>query len=298
MRILVTGITGQVGSALLPRLEAIGTTIPADRASLDLTRIDEIPHRLEALAPDLIINPAAYTAVDRAEDESDLASLVNTEAPRALAEWAAKRKVPLIHFSTDYVFNGSGTTPWRETDAGAPLSIYGKTKLAGEVEVRASGCPHLIVRTSWVYAAQGTNFLRTMMRLAKERRELRVVADQLGAPTSADVIAHAVTRILTGTSNLPAAFAGVGGTVHLTTAGYTSWHGFASAIVEGLRARNVDLAIERIVPIATSEYPTRAQRPLNSRLDLSILSGAFGVTPPAWADALQPELDRAAAAPN
>ena len=296
MRILVTGVSGQVGGALVERLRSGGTIIAADRTLLDLARSDEIPAALDRMAPDLIINPAAYTAVDRAEDEAALAFRVNGEAPGALARWAAGRAVPLMHFSTDYVFDGSGARPWREDDPTGPLSVYGASKLAGEDAVRAAGPPHLVIRTSWVYAAQGANFLRTIARLARERAELRIVADQFGAPTSAALIADAVSRIVaTNGAALAERFAAAGGLVHMTASGETNWHGFATAIVDGLKARGVALAATRVTPIATADYPTKARRPANSRLDLTRLRHAFGVTTPPWDDALKPELDLLAA---
>jgi dTDP-4-dehydrorhamnose reductase len=295
MRIVVTGVTGQVGGALVERLRSLGSIIAADRAMLDLARPDEMPAALDRIAPDLIINPAAYTAVDRAEDEVDLAFRVNAEAPGALARWAAGRGVPLIHFSTDYVFNGAGSRPWREDDPTGPLSVYGASKLAGEDAVRAAGGAHLVIRTSWVYAAQGANFLRTIARLARERPELRIVADQFGAPTSAGLIADAVSRIVaTKGAALTERFAAAGGLVHVAAAGETSWHGFAAAIVDGLKARGTGLAVTRVTPIATADYPTKARRPANSRLDLARLRELFGVTTRRWEDALEPELDRLA----
>ena len=252
-----------------------------------------IAGRLDELAPDLIINPAAYTAVDRAEDERELAFRINAEAPGAIARWAAARGVPLIHFSTDYVFDGSGERPWREDDRTGPLSAYGASKLAGEDAVRAAGGMHLIIRTSWVYAAKGANFLRTIVRLAAERKELRIVADQYGAPTSAEVIADAVAGIVAaGGPPLAERFAAAGGLVNVATSGVTSWHGFAVAIVDGLKARGVPLAVGDVVPIRTEDYPTKAKRPANSRLDLSRLKRVFGIETPAWDAALTVELDR------
>ncbi|NJL07673.1 MAG: dTDP-4-dehydrorhamnose reductase [Methylacidiphilales bacterium] len=295
MRVLITGVSGQVGGALRTRLEAFATVIPADRAVLDLGQPEMIPDALDALAPDLIVNPAAYTAVDRAEDESDIALRVNADAPGAMARWAAMRRVPMIHFSTDYVFDGHGTRPWREDDVTGPLSVYGASKLAGEGVVRAAGGAHLIVRTSWVYAASGANFLRTIVRLARERSELRVVADQIGAPTSAAVIADAVAALLRGArGDFAGCFSSASGLVHLAASGETSWHGFAVAIVDGLRERGVPLKVETVTALTTADYPTKAQRPVNSRLDLTRLRAAFGLTPPNWEAALQPELDRLA----
>jgi dTDP-4-dehydrorhamnose reductase len=295
MRILVTGVTGQVGGALVEPLRAAGTVVAADRSVLDLARPDEIPAALDRIAPDLIINPAAYTAVDRAEDEADLAYRVNAEAPGALARWAAARGVPLIHFSTDYVFDGAGSRPWREDDPTGPLSVYGASKLAGEAAVRSAGGPHLVIRTSWVYAAKGANFLRTIARLARERAELRIVADQFGAPTSPALIADAISRIVTmNGAALAQRFAAASGLLHMAAAGEATWHGFAVAIVDGLKTRSVALAATRVTPITTADYPTKARRPANSRLDLTRLKQAFGIETPHWESALAPELDRLA----
>jgi dTDP-4-dehydrorhamnose reductase len=295
MRILLTGVTGQVGGALLEPLRTVGLVVAADRRQLDLARPERIRSALERIAPDLVVNPAAYTAVDRAEDERELAFRINAEAPGAIAHWTAERGVTFIHFSTDYVFDGAGVRPWREDDPTGPLSAYGASKLAGEKAIRGVGAPHLIVRTSWVYAARGTNFLRTIARIAQERTELRIVADQFGAPTSARLIAEAVAGIVTaGGGTLADRFAAARGLVHLTAAGETSWHGFAAAIVEGLRARGVTLAATRVVPIATVDYPTKAKRPANSRLDLTRLESVFGIKPRRWDDALAAELDQLA----
>ncbi|RXH06462.1 dTDP-4-dehydrorhamnose reductase [Bradyrhizobium guangzhouense] len=292
MRILLTGTGGQVGGALLPLLEDKHTVIAPRRAELDLSNPDAIAGYLDAIRPDLIINPAAYTAVDRAEDESALAFRVNADAPGALARWAAAHRVPMAHFSTDYVFDGSGNRPWREDDPTGPLSAYGCSKLAGEDQIRAAGGAHLILRTAWVYAAQGANFMRTMIRLARERETLRVVADQFGTPTTAQTIATALVQILDqGWTDLPTVFGRAHGLVHLTNSGFTNWHGFASAIVEGLRSRGIPLKASEVVPLRTEEYPTKATRPSNSRLDLTRLAGIYGIVPPAWHDALAAELD-------
>jgi dTDP-4-dehydrorhamnose reductase len=292
MRILLTGTTGQVGGALLGSLQSIGTVIPVRRADFDLSDPLSLPGKLDRLAPDLIVNPAAYTAVDRAEDERELAVEINARAPQRIAIWAAEHAVPFVHFSTDYVFPGTGEQPWCEDDPTGPLSVYGASKLAGEAAIRSAKGPHLIVRTSWVYAARGTNFLRTIARLARERRELRIVADQIGAPTSARVIADSLARMI-GQQNgaLPELFARSGGLVHLACAGETSWHGFATAIVERLKSWGVVLKAERIVPILTADYPTKAQRPRNSRFDQTRLREVFGLTSPHWSDALAVEVD-------
>ena len=291
MRILLTGASGQVGGALRVPLSAMGTVVTLDRSQLDLSLPDSIPRVLSKVAPDLIVNPAAYTAVDRAEDEVEIAYRVNAAAPGKIAAWASTRDIPLIHFSTDYAFDGSGQRPWREQDPTGPLSVYGASKLAGEVAIREAQGPHLIVRTSWVYAAEGTNFLNTIIGLSRERSELRIVADQIGAPTPARVIARIVTTILEQCrSDMRARFAHAAGVINVATSGETSWHGFATAIVDRLRARGNRLQIASIVPVRTQDYPSRACRPHNSRLDLSRLSRQFGIVPPAWEDALSTEL--------
>jgi len=281
MRVLVTGVTGQVGGALKDTLAKIGSVYAADRGLLDLSRPGEIAPALERIRPDLIVNAGAYTAVDRAEDEKDLAHVVNAEAPGVIARWAAGHNVPLVHFSTDYVFDGSGTRPWREDDRPNPLSVYGASKLAGEDAVRTAGGPHLIIRTQWVYAASGKNFLRTIARAAADRKVLRIVNDQYGAPTSARLIADIVAQLLApGSGTLAARFAAANGLLNVAASGDTTWHGFAVAIVQGLKVRGVNLAVEDVRSITTAEYPTKARRPLNSRLDLTRLRELFGIIPP------------------
>jgi dTDP-4-dehydrorhamnose reductase len=291
MRILLTGTSGQVGGALREALEGSNEVLAPARDQFDLSQPETLGDALDRFKPDLILNPGAYTAVDHAEDEPELAHRVNQEAPSAIAKWAARHDAPLLHFSTDYVFDGSGDRPWREDDPCRPLSVYGQSKFGGETGIRAAGGPHLIVRTSWVYAATGANFMRTMIRLARERPELRVVADQIGAPTSARSIAAAVCQLIDG--DLPGirknfAKAEV---VHLTNSGFTSWHGFASAIVDGLRAREQPVTASAVLPIETKDFPTKATRPANSRLDLTRLERIFGVTPAPWQTALDTELD-------
>ncbi|MBX9823564.1 MAG: dTDP-4-dehydrorhamnose reductase [Xanthobacteraceae bacterium] len=295
MRILLSGTSGQVGGALAVLLTEFGEVVAASRVMLDLADVASIPEKLDAIAPQVIVNPAAYTAVDRAEDEPELAFRINGEAPGAMARWAAAHKVPVVHFSTDYVFSGSGERPWREDDATGPLSIYGTSKLQGEQAVRAAGGPHLIVRSSWVYHRTGTNFLRTIARLAAERDELRIVADQIGAPTSATLIGATLTELVRKFGgDFSALTAASGGTVHLAASGEASWHDFASAIIAGLKARGRPVRAACIVPITTSEYPAKATRPLNSRLDLSRLTSLLGHPMPPWRTALETELDHIA----
>jgi len=292
MRILITGVTGQVGAALREALSASAAVVSADRSLLDLSQPEKIPSVLDRFVPDLVVNPAAYTAVDRAEDEKELAFRVNAEAPGIIARWAASRGVPVIHFSTDYVFNGTGSRPWREDDPTGPLSVYGASKLAGELEVRAAAGPHLIVRTSWVYASTGVNFLRTIVRLARERTELRIVADQFGAPTPARLIAKAVSAIIVDDGPLLVSrFSAADRLVNVSATGETTWYGFATAVVQGMKSRGTALKVQSIEPISTGDFPIKAKRPLNSRLDLTRLMKVFGITTPRWEEALTAELD-------
>lgn len=292
MRIFLTGTEGQVGAALLPLLQKFGAVVAPKATEFDLSKLEMLTPILEQVKPDLIVSPAAYTAVDRAEDERELAFLINAEAPTVIARWAAAQDVPMIHFSTDYVFDGSGSAPRAEHSATGPLSVYGQSKLAGDNGVKAAGGPHLIVRTSWVYAAEGNNFLRTATRLARECTELRIVSDQIGAPTTARAISCAVVRILeTGKSDIRTLLTTKGGLVNVVCAGETSWHGFACAIVSGLKSRGIKLLAEKVTPIATSQFPTKAKRPANSRLALERLHDMFGVAMPSWQEALDQELD-------
>lgn len=292
MRILLTGSTGQAGGALLPLLRERADIVAPLREQFDLSRPDELAGKLDSINPDLIINPAAYTAVDRAEDERELAFRINAESPGAIAQWAAPRGVPLVHFSTDYVFDGSGDRPWREDSSPAPLSVYGQSKLAGDQAIAEAGALHVIARTSWVYAATGANFLKTIVRLAGEREQLRIVADQIGAPTTANAVSQAVVAMLPRSDDdLRKTFEARGGVVNLACTGETSWHGFATAIVAGLQSRGAKFAVKEIVPIRSDEFPVKAKRPSNSRLDLTRLREWFGITPPSWQQALDRELD-------
>lgn len=292
-KILLTGVNGQVGHALQLALanqpDLFGELVCLDRSQLDLSNPQAIRDVVQAIQPDLIINPAAYTAVDKAESEPDLAYAINATAPGVLAEEAAKLGARLIHFSTDYVYAGNKAGVYVEDDATAPLSVYGKSKLAGEEAIRAVGLPALVFRTSWVYGAYGKNFLHTVLRLAKEREQLRIVADQAGAPTSSFSIAHAVLQVLARWDGERA------GVYHLVNAGHTTWHGFASAIVEAYAQLQPvrhwqPLKVNNIEAITTADYPTPAARPANSCLDCTKLSTDFSVQLPDWRDALMAEL--------
>lgn len=281
MKVLISGRNGQVAQALLSSLQGLGEIICLGRAELDLADVDAVRAQVRALRPDLIINAAAYTAVDQAESEPEQAFAINAIAPGVLAEEAKALGVPLIHYSTDYVFDGSKSVPYQENDASQPLGIYGQSKLAGEQAIAAVGGDYLILRTSWVYSLYGRNFLLTMQRLLQEREELRVVSDQIGAPTWAGTIADTTRALI---EQWQAGSAGAWGIYHLTGQGETSWFGFASAIGEHLKAAGKPCA--RLLPIASSEYPTPAQRPANSRLDCSRLQTAWNVRLPQWQVAL------------
>jgi dTDP-4-dehydrorhamnose reductase len=289
MRILLIGRDGQVGWELERCLQGLGQVTALGRAQLDLTDGSEIGHVLDAVCPEVIVSAAAYTAVDRAESETCLAFAINAEAPSAMARWAQTHDAVLIHYSSDYVFDGSGSTPWRETDAPRPLSVYGASKLAGERAIAEAGCTHLILRTSWVYAARGGNFLRTMLRLACERDELRVVHDQVGAPTWARTLAQATALILArcGATQAQriAALSERGGIFHLAARGECSWFRFAERIFE--LCPNPKRRLRSLVPIPTSEYPTAARRPLNSRLALDRVESTWNLSLPEWDAALR-----------
>ncbi len=283
MRILLLGKNGQVGWELQRALAPLGELVALDRHGEgidcgDLARQVDLAETVRRLAPDVIVNAAAYTAVDRAESDAALAHAINAEAVGVLAHEAAALGAWLLHYSTDYVFDGSGSRAWREDDPTAPLSVYGCSKLAGEKAIRASGCRHLIFRTSWVYAARGGNFARTMLRLAAERERLVVIDDQQGAPTGAELIADVSAHALRSAVGDPA----LAGTYHLAAAGETSWHGYARFVVDEARALGVALKVEEIAPITTAEYPTAAIRPLNSRLDCGHLRASFGLALPDW----------------
>ena len=284
MNILLFGKGGQVGWELQRSLSVLGSVTALDFDSTehcgDFSNPAGVAETVRALRPDVIVNAAAHTAVDKAESEAEFARTLNATTPGALAQEAAKLGAWLVHYSTDYVFDGSGSRPWVETDTPAPLSVYGRTKLEGEQLIAEAGAKHLILRTSWVYAARGANFPRTMLRLAQEREQLRVVADQVGAPTGAellaDVSAHAIRSLL--------ARPALAGTYHVAAAGETSWHGLARYAIEQGRALRPERPwkVRDIEAIATADYPTPARRPLNSRLDTRRLREAFGLSLPAW----------------
>lgn len=279
MKILLLGANGQVGWELQRSLEPLGELHAAGRSQADLEQPDSLRALVAQLQPDVIVNAAAHTAVDKAESEPDRAQAINAEAPGLLAQLAAQRGAWLVHYSTDYVFDGSGHRPWAEDDPTGPLSVYGRTKLAGEAAIRASGARHLIFRTSWVYASRGGNFARTMLRLAAERETLRVIDDQIGAPTGADLVADVTAHALRH-----AMAKDITGTFHLAAGGHTSWHGYAQFVIEAARRHRPDLPlkVQAVEAIPTSAYPTPAQRPLNSRLDTNRLQSTFGLHLPHW----------------
>ena len=287
MKVLLLGRNGQVGWELQRSLAPLGELVALDRHSTledggcgDLNDLDGLRETVRRLRPDVIVNAAAHTAVDKAESEPELARALNATAPGALAEAAHAVGALLVHYSTDYVFDGSGTAPWTEDAATGPLSVYGQTKLEGEQLIEASGARHLIFRTSWVYAARGANFAKTMLRLAMERERLTVIDDQFGAPTGAeliaDVTAHAIRQTLRSDAG--------GGVHHLAAAGETTWNGYARFVLETARALQPDrsLKAQEVAPVPTSAFPTPAQRPLNSRLDTARLRSTFGLNLPHW----------------
>lgn len=283
MKILLLGKNGQVGWQLQRALAPLGEIVALERkdAGGDLADPQGLAAAVRAAKPQVIVNAAAYTAVDKAESEPQLARLINTEAPAALAREAAASGALLVHYSTDYVFDGSGSAPWQESDATGPLNVYGATKLAGEQAIAASGCVHLTFRTSWVYAAHGDNFIKTMLRLAATRERLTVIDDQKGAPTGAELIADVTAHAISQTLQQPAK----AGLYHLTAAGEASWFDYAQyvlALARQARPQGVKTAAGGVQPIASSQYPAAARRPLNSRLDTRRLQAAFGLQMPPW----------------
>ncbi|MFP3494584.1 dTDP-4-dehydrorhamnose reductase [Pseudomonas sp. SIMBA_059] len=282
LKILITGQHGQVSQELQQRLPGLGELIVLGRDQLDLANVEQIRQQVRAQSPSLIINAAAHTAVDQAESEPDAAFAINATAPGILAEEAKALGIPLIHYSTDYVFDGGKPAPYTENDTPNPLGVYGQSKLAGEQAIAAVGGEYLVLRTSWVYSSHGKNFLLTMQRLLQEKPHMRIVADQIGAPTWAGSIAESTRALI---ERWLAGEAGEWGVYHLTAQGETSWFGFAQAIGEHLRAQGKPCAELEAIP--SSAYPTPAQRPLNSRLDCSRLQQQWQVSQPRWQDALR-----------
>ncbi|WP_310376211.1 dTDP-4-dehydrorhamnose reductase [Rhodoferax ferrireducens] len=286
MKILLLGKNGQVGWELQRSLAVLGQLTALDRHSSDycgdLNQLDGLADTVRRLHPDVIVNAAAHTAVDRAESEPELARTLNALAPGVLATEAEKLGAWLVHYSTDYVFDGSGNQPWRETDSPAPLSVYGRSKLEGEQRIQATCSKHLIFRTSWVYAARGGNFAKTMLRLARERTQLTVIDDQIGAPTGAELLADVTALALRSAMAAPA----LAGIYHLAAAGQTSWHGYARYVLSLAQQAGVALKAgpDAVEAVPTTAFPTPAKRPHNSRLDTHKLQAAFGLTLPDWQD--------------
>jgi dTDP-4-dehydrorhamnose reductase len=285
MKILLLGKNGQVGWELQRSLAPLGELIALDRQGMDglagdLSNPEALRDTVRAVRPHAIVNAAAYTAVDKAESDTELARTINATAPGVLAEEAAALGAWLVHYSTDYVFDGSGDMPRDETAHTGPLSVYGLTKLEGERAIAATEARHLVFRTSWVYAARGGNFARTMLRLAGEREQLRVIDDQVGAPTGAELIADVTAHALMQAWQRPE----LAGLYHLAASGHTSWHGYACHVIENARraGHTLKASAAAIEPIPTSDYPTPARRPLNSRLDTNKLRAAFGLNLPDW----------------
>ncbi len=288
-KILLTGSTGQVGSELIRALAPLGEVVIPDRKQCDLSRPELLRDLVDAVKPSVIVNAAAYTAVDQAEKEVALAYSVNATAPGQLAKAAKRHGALLVHYSTDYVFSGDQSEPYTEEDQPAPCSVYGHSKLSGEYSIRYSEADHLIFRTSWVYAAQGKNFLKTILRLAGEREELRIVADQIGAPTWARTIADATVKALQQELVLRQSGGFVSGIYNLTSSGATSWHGFASAIIAAARELHpaLELKCKTVTPITTEQYPLPAARPANSRLAGIKLAQRYGIQMPSWENAMR-----------
>jgi len=283
MKILLLGKNGQVGWELQRSLAPLGELVALDRhlvdgLSGDLSNLESLRATIRQVRPDVIVNAAAYTAVDEAESETELADRVNGVASGVMAEEAASLGAWLVHYSTDYVFSGQGVTAWQETDTVAPVNHYGASKLAGEQAIIASGCKHLIFRTSWVYGARGNNFAKTMLRLAKDRETLSVIADQIGAPTGADLIADVTALAIQQVTKRPE----LAGLYHLAAAGQVSWHGYASHVIDFAKAQGEELAVTTVNPIETTAYPTPARRPLNSRLNAQKLRDNFSLHLPDW----------------
>lgn len=295
MNLLVFGGNGQLGQELLRALAPLGRVVATTRSgqladgtpchTADFDQPDTLPVLLDEVRPDVVVNAAAYTAVDRAEQDREAAQRANAEAPAVIARWCAAAGVPLVHYSTDYVFSGEASRPYREDDPTGPLGVYGSSKLAGEEAIRAAGGRHLILRTAWVYAPHSANFLRTMLRVGAERDVVRVVADQFGTPTPAALIADVTAQMLQH-------HGGLSGTWHLTARGGTSWHGFAEAIFAGAVEAGILSRAPKVEAITTAEYPTPAKRPAYSCLDVGKLESDFSIVLPAWEQGLAQVLAR------
>ena len=293
MRILLTGVSGQVGGELLETLKPLGEVIAPLRAEMDLANAASVREMIRAVQPRWIVNSGAYTAVDKAETEPELAYAINAEAVKVTGEEARALGAGVIHFSTDYVFDGSAGTPYEETDNPAPISVYGASKLAGEMALAESGAAHMIFRTSWVYGARGKNFLLTILKLAREREVLRVVADQHGAPSWSRDLAKMAAAVIrqceaaTQGRGLSEVIRDVGGVYHAAGAGETTWFGFATEAVRLLREKEPSVRLATIEAITTAEYPTPARRPVNSRMDCNRLRERFGWKMMDWKDSLR-----------
>ncbi len=287
MKILLTGTNGQVGYELARTLLPLGEIIALDRHSGDLTQLEQLATTIQHYKPNVIVNAAAYTAVDKAETEQELAFLINAKAVDVLAQEAKKLNALLIHYSTDYVFDGTKTAPYIEQDAVNPLNVYGASKLAGEQAIQAVLPDYLILRTTWVFASRGHNFVKSMLRLAAEREELNIVADQIGAPTSARLIAQTTAHLIKQAQKERSSNTFESGIYNLTGAGETSWYEFAQTIIDLAREKGVNLKNKVVNPIPTSSYPTPAKRPANSRLSCEALEKRFGLFMPKWQDTLK-----------
>ncbi len=275
MTILLLGKNGQLGTQIVRALDGKTPIVALDRNGMgDLTKPDALCAYVREIKPSVIINAAAYTAVDKAEDEPELAALINGEAPTSLAQEAKRLGALLIHYSSDYVYAGTGTTPWREVDETVSVNAYGRSKLMGDLAILSSGCRHFIFRTSWVFSAHGQNFLKTILRLAREREELKIVYDQIGVPTSVDLITAVTMKAL----RLDAK----SGVYNLAPAGEVSWYDYGCYIVDAARRMGMDLKVKSIVPVTSAEFATKAPRPLNSRLNTAKLAQAFDIALPDW----------------
>lgn len=287
MKILLTGCNGQVGWELARTLLPLGEVVALNREQADFSDLEKLRATVKSIQPDVMVNAAAYTAVDKAETERDLAFLINAQAVEVLAQEAKSLNALLIHYSTDYVFDGTKNVPYLEKDKTNPLNVYGESKLAGEQAIQASGADYLILRTTWVFAARGQNFVKSMLRLAAEREELNIVADQIGAPTWARLIAETTAHSLKHAQQERGTKTFISGIYNLTSAGETSWHGFAEKIIELARLQNYEFKNRVINPIPTSAYPLPAKRPANSRLSTERLTQRFGLIIPTWEETLK-----------